>query len=203
MSGEYLGILLFIAPGFVCRGIYEYLNGGGREEESFRLALSSLLCSVWILLLNYAMLYPAFHFQTFSGLLVLFDNILFILCYLLITIISCIVVAVIWNFIHPSLTMRFINFVRKKQGKCEIAETPLWDVFLKDKRNTVAIIRNEGRIIAKGMITRFSSAYNRRKELVIIPSDLVKDDYPAEDLKGVYVDCDNKLVIQIVHERCV
>lgn len=200
MNSEYLGILLFVAPGFVCRSFYAYLNGGGREENSLYLTLSSLLYSVWILLLNYLMLYPAFRFTTFTEILKKFDNIIFILCYLLITIISSVVISSIWNFIHPALTVPLINDIRKKQGKGKMGVTPLWDSFLNDPQHQLAIVRKDQLVIAKGVIEKLSSACNGRKELVLLPSDKIKDDYPAEDLKEIYVDCEQGLVIQIVKE---
>jgi hypothetical protein len=200
MTIDYVWILLLIAPGFACRSIYEYLNSGEREEDGIRLILSSLFYSVWVLAMNYGFLYLTFHIRTFSEIQGYFNNILFVFYYLFITIISCMVVALIWNFIHPYLTVSLLNVVRQGQGKPNISVTPLWDVFQKNQ-NQAVIIQKEHQIIAKGIITVFNSAYNKRRELLIIPSDLIKDNYQAEDLKEVYVDCDNDLVIQIVNPK--
>lgn len=200
MSGEYLGILLFVAPGFVCRSFYAYLNGGEREGNSFYLTLSALLYSVWILILNYLMLYPAFRFTTFSEILQTFDNIRFIFYYILVTLISSAVITSLWNFIHPALTLPWINEIRQKQGKGKIGVAPLWDAFLRDSQHHLAIIRQNQQIIAKGIISQLSSSANGRKELILLPSDAINDHYPAEELKAVYVDCDQGLVIQIVKE---
>jgi hypothetical protein len=197
---DYVWILLLVAPGFACRSICEYLNSGGREEEGLRLILSSLLYSVWVLAMNYGFLYLTFHIKTFSEMQALFNNIIFAFYYQLITIISCVVLALVWNFIHPFLTISLLNTVRQGQEKCDISVTPLWNVF-QDNRNQAVIIQKDSQIIAKGIIKVFNSAYNKRRELLIIPSDLIKDNYSAEELKEVYVDCDNDLVIQIVNPK--
>lgn len=201
MSGEYLGILLFVAPGFVCRSFYAYLNGGeGGGGNSFYLTLSSLLYSVWIMVLNYLMLYPAFQFTAFSEILQAFDNIRFVLNYILVTLISSAIVTSVWNFIHPGLTLPWINEIRQKQGKGKIGMAPLWDAFLRDSEHHLAIIRQNQQIIAKGVISQLSSSVGGRKELILLPSEVIKDHYLAEELKAVYVDCDQGLVIQIVKD---
>jgi hypothetical protein len=198
MNIDYIWVLLLIAPGFACRSIYEYLNSGGREENGIRLILSSLFYSIWVLAMNYGFLSVTFHIKTFMEIQVLFNNILFVVYYLFITLISCVILALVWNFIHPYLTINFVNAVRHGQQKPDISVTPLWDVFQKNQNQAVVIWR-EGRLLAKGIITVFNSAYNTRRELLIIPSDKIDDNYRAEELKEVYVDCDNNLVIQIVN----
>jgi hypothetical protein len=197
---DFVWILLLIAPGFACRSIYEHLNSGGQEEGSIRLFLSSLFYSVWVLTMNFGFLYLTFHIKTFSEVRVLFNNIIFVFYYLFITVISCVVLALVWNFVHPYLTIGLLNAVRQGQEKCDISVTPLWDVF-QENQNKAVIIQKGCQIIAKGIIKVFNSAYNRRRELLIIPSDQIKDNYPAEELKVVYVDCDNDLVIQIVNPK--
>ncbi|HBF37236.1 MAG TPA: hypothetical protein DDW50_07930 [Firmicutes bacterium] len=198
MTINYIWLLLLIAPGFACRSIYEYLNSGGYQENGVRLILSSLFYSVWVLVMNYGFLLLTFHIKNFAEIQILFNNILFVIYYLFITIISCVVVALVWNFIHPYLTLNFVNAVRHGQQKPDISVTPLWDVFQKNQNQAVVIWKGR-QIMAKGIITVFNSAYNTRRELLIIPSDKIEDNYPAEELKEVYVDCDNDLVIQIVN----
>lgn len=200
MITDYVWILLLIAPGFACRSLYGYLNNGGREEDGIRLILSSLFYSVWVLAMNYGFLYLTFHIKTFAELQALFNNIIFVFYYLLITVISSVVLALFWNFVHPYLTISLLNVVRQGQEKCDISVTPLWDVF-QENQNQAVVIRKDHQIIAKGIIKVFNSAYNKRRELLIVPSDLINDNYPAEELKEIYVDCDNDLVIQIVNPK--
>lgn len=200
MANDYIWILLLIAPGFACRSIYELLNSGGPEENGIRLILSSLFYSVWVLAMNLGFIYLTFNIKTFSEIQALFNNIIFVFYYLIITIISCVVLALVWNYIYPYLMINLINVVRQGQGKSEISLTPLWDVF-QENQNKAVIIRKGRQIIAKGLIKGFNSAYNKRREFLILPSDKINDNYSAEELTKVYVDCDNDLIIQIVNPK--
>jgi hypothetical protein len=196
LLGQYIGLLLLIIPGFACRNFYGYLNSGQKDEDGLRLTISSLLYSVWVLVINYTILSLFFHIKTLSGIMDRFNQGWFVILYIGITIISCLVIAFLLDFIHPKYTVPLLNRLRKERGKVgKVASSTIWDKVFQDPNNSNVIIEQNQNVIAQGKIKYLSPSANNKRELYLQSEEGIQQD---PKIKGVYVDCENNLVIKII-----
>lgn len=202
MIYNYLAILLLIAPGFVCRSIYSRLNfGGKRDKEGLEFIISSLLYGVWIYSLNYIILKNIFHYnlRSFDDLRLLFNKIDFVIKFSGLTVISCLVIAVIWSLLYPNISIIPVNAIRLITGKFPITKnTNVWDAVFQEKRQHHAvIIEKDGKEIGKGFIKNISWGINERREIYLDRKNII-DARPDlfDKFNGTYIDLENNLVIK-------
>jgi hypothetical protein len=200
LLGQYIGLLLLIVPGFACRNFYGYLNSGQKDEDGLRLTISSLIYSVWVLVINYMILSPCFHIKTLSGIMDHFNQGWFVILYIGITIISCLIITFLLDFIHPKYTVSLLNRLRKEQGKVgKVASSSIWDKVFQDPNNLNVIIEQNQKLIAQGKIKYFNPSSNNRRELYLLSEEEIQQD---SKIRGVYVDCETNLVIKIIaHDK--
>jgi hypothetical protein len=194
---QYIALLLMILPGFAAHQIYERMNSGTKAEDTFDKTAISLLYSVGVLGMNYFFIWLLWGLTTISQIMNSFNRIGFILSYILITVASCLIVAVIWNFIYPRIPW-VLNLVRRIEKKPDIGEQEtVWDhIFRKTKYHAVSIER-DGVEIVNGIISGFSFGHNTNKEFYIEQVGLIKKRPELfDEVKGVYIDCQNNLIIK-------
>ncbi|CAI3248902.1 conserved membrane hypothetical protein [Clostridium neonatale] len=195
---KFLAIILMVIPGFIIRKIKTETETAKEIKSDTEKTIVSLIYSVPVLILNLFILVFMFKFTKMDQLLIMFEDLQFILEYSILTIISTIIVSISLILIETKLKMKFVNFLRAKRGEPEKTNSisPWEDFFKESKEMPVKILRN-GNIIAQGFIKHWDLDGKSERDIVLVHvEDMIKNAECFTEIKREYVDYKNDLVIQ-------
>jgi hypothetical protein len=186
----YIALLLLVVPGFIAKYIYGKLDHQIEVEDKFENIINSLIFNVFILLLNYFVL-DLFGFLSgaeIKDVTILFNSVNFILGYTLLTLITAIAVAVIWDKSNP-FYMKLINKYRETENRnCILRDTVLASSFNDGKSHLISIEKDDKELF-RGLILHIDS---EKKEMYI---EAMPDIHLITEVKGKYFDFDKNIQI--------
>jgi hypothetical protein len=199
---DYFALLLLIIPGFLCNSIFAGLNEGGvirKNDDGLRVVLKSLLFSIGVWLLNYTFL--CIGYRKFWGLEEItgrFAQIPFIILYIGISLIDCLILALLLDSLRP-VGAGLLNFFRRLSGKPILtSKETVWDEIVADRQNHAVIIEKNNQELFRGVVDVMSFAGDGEKELYIKSAPGIPQEIDPEAVKGVYLDLKHDLMIKIL-----
>ncbi|HEX3048040.1 MAG TPA: DUF6338 family protein, partial [Bacillota bacterium] len=194
---DYFALLLLIIPGFLCNSIFAGLNEGGvirKNDDGLRVVLKSLLFSTGVWVLNY--LFLCIGYRKFWGMEEItgrLDQIPFIILYIGITLIDCLILALLLDSLRPAAA-GLLNFFRRLSGKPALtSKETVWDEIVADQENHAVIIERNNRELFRGVVDVMSFAGDGEKELYIKSAPGIPQEIDPEAVKGVYLDLKHDL----------
>ncbi|MCL6591645.1 MAG: DUF6338 family protein [Firmicutes bacterium] len=199
---DYFGLLLLIIPGFLCNSIFTALNEGGvirKNDSGLRVVLKSLLFSVGVWILNYIFLCIGYQkFWLIAEIAGRFGQIPFILLYTGITLIDCLLLALLLDSLQPA-GARLLNFFRRLSGKPALAsKETVWDEIVANQENHAVVIERNNKELFRGVVDVMSFAGDGEMELYIKSASGIPQEIDPEAIKGVYLDLKHGLLIKIL-----
>jgi hypothetical protein len=191
----YIALLLMIVPGFIAETIYRSLNRDIKYDSTLQETVTALMYNMPILAITCLVLIPIYKYKNVADFKAQFNNIDFVLVYIIITLIISIAMGFLWNMFEPKVS-NFINSIRKNENKNEIENSEgVWDIVFNDGKQHAILIEKDGRECTKGFIKKLSQPQNLR-EMYVENADLMNSckEY-FSDVKGVYIDFDKNIKI--------
>jgi hypothetical protein len=197
----YIAILFMVIPGFITRGIYQSLNYNIREKTDFETTVSALIYSVFVICINFSVLFGVnlFQLDKISTLKGRFEDPVFVLEYAGLTLIVSIALAFLWDIICPEI-IYLENWYRKIRKRNEVLSgESLWTSVFNDGKEHIVSVEIDGTDKGKGTLIGMSSSCDDKIEFQIRKQDEIKflEDNGIElTLKATYFDLKNKIVIR-------
>ncbi|MFZ5968397.1 MAG: DUF6338 family protein [Bacillota bacterium] len=196
---EYIGLLLLITPGFLVQFLHKKFTTGSKNKSDFDKTINSLLYSVIILFINYLVISVFTTIETITDFKSRVNSFNFITKYIALTFASTIFFSVIWGLLHPKLTTKVINRIRRLNKLNKIEEKGIvWDIFLNDSSKHRAVkIYKGGQEVAKGFIKNWSFPQNEEQELILEMDDIMDAHSDCFDkIERVYYNLDKDILIK-------
>lgn len=202
---DYFALLLLIIPGFLCSSIFAGLNEGGlirKNDDGLRVVLKSLLFSVGVWILNYTFLCIGYRrFWLVEEITGRFGQIPFIILYIGITLVDCLLLAILLDSLRPA-GAGLLNFFRRLSGKPALtSKETVWDEIVANQENHAIIIERNNKELFRGVVDVMSFAGDGEKELYIRSAPGIPKEIDPEAVKGVYLDLKHDLLIKILDPR--
>jgi hypothetical protein len=193
-----IALLLLVVPGFISHFIYECLNEDKKIQNEAHSIVVALTYSIFVMLLNYLfiIIFKMAKVNQINNIALLFSSIPFVCKYILITLMSCIIIAYAWNWLFLGY-LWVINKLRKIQNKNELLliDTVFHTVFQDGKQHAVSI-EIDKQEYGKGFVGCVSPADGRTKELYLVDQSVITENEELFDIvKGVYIDLESKIRI--------
>lgn len=196
---EYIAILLLVAPGFLSKSLYDWINSGVKESSEFQRTIIAIVNSIPILGLNLLVIYRYTTIENIDQLLKNVKDIKMLLMYIFLTLVSTIIFTLIWSELHPRLTIKLVNKLRRGKGYSEIEEQrAVWDcMFNNDKENHAISISKNNVEVARGFVKSWSFPQNEEKEILLENKEIM-DNNPEcfEEEECIYYNLDKEILIK-------
>lgn len=202
----YIALLLLVVPGFISKNLYEKLNNQNKPSDQFEATISALTYNIFITLVNYFILVLLGILSTteFDGIKSKFFSVEFVVQYIIITLFTSIIIALIWDLICPYATF-FMNYYRRKREKNAYlsAKSILLSQFDDGKQHIISI-EKDGEQLGLGSLKAIGES-NSKKELFLTEIDEFKQLQEIKPelikrVKGIYFDFDSKIKITEYHD---
>ena len=150
---ELIGILLIVSPGFIVRRVKDSIVAKEEVKTGIENTVISIIYSIPILFMNLIALMVIYKMKTISQIISKFDNLKFILCYGLLTIVTTLVFIYLLVIVLPKITNELLNKIRKRAGEPErTSSVNPWQDFFKVEGNMLLRIIKDNTVIAEGFL---------------------------------------------------
>lgn len=187
---NYIALLLLVVPGFIAKHVYGKINSQISTEDKFDNIITALIFSIFIMLLNYLVLnfFGIIESVTFLEITTLFGTVNFVLKYTLITLVTAVIVAFVWDNIEP-LCMDLINKYRDEKKRNHVSRDTVFSKSFNDNQSHLISVEKDDKELFRGLILHINSG---TKEMYI---QAVEDANLITDIKGKYYDFEKNIQI--------
>ncbi|ACD21775.1 hypothetical protein FDE76_01460 [Clostridium botulinum] len=194
---KFIAMLLMIIPGFFVRKIKEEVKDIKEIKSDTEKTVISLIYSIPVLILNLIVLVFLFKFSGIDQLVLMFEDLQFIIEYALLSIISTAIISAIMIVIESKYKLNFFNWIRRKMDEPEKTSsiTPWQDFFKSDGEMPIKIIKGE-KIVAQGFVKHWDLDGKSEKDIVLEYADqMIENTQCFTRIRKQYIDYKNDLTI--------
>lgn len=179
--------ILFLVPGFFVDIIRnKFFQKANKKCSDFENTVRAVMISLIIIFFNIIiinfinMIFDKDRIDTIRQLQGKLINLKFLIGYLILTFIVCILYSFFCEYIIGKLNLKLLNYYREKNNLSSIENsTTVWEFIFEnpeiDLNNRYVTIEKDGKIITQGGIKHYSAPDYNNKELLLKHTDMIKE----------------------------